>query len=305
LEAVVAPVINSAHTIRCAKMLRAAAAALGRTADFAEYDRDIAELSDALQKYSWDEASGYFGYVMHDDQGEPKGILRHESGANFDMGMDGIYPLVAGICTSAQEKQILDRLFSPKHLWMDIGMTTVDQSAPYFSPTGYWNGSVWLAHQWFFWKTMLDLGRGDLAVRIAQTGLDLWKKVTGSTYDCMEHFQPHDPPGAGWCQFSSLSSPALSWFASLYTPGRFTSGFDVWIESCEFSRNHRRLRVKLRPLNGGGRNFSVLACMNPDSRYRVFWNGGYPPGEFYVNDGLLQIQLPAEPGELRIETEPG
>jgi hypothetical protein len=44
--------------------------------------------------------------------------------------------------------------------------------------------------------------------------------------------------------------------------------------------------------------------MNPDSRYRVFWNRGYPPGEHYVNDGLLQIQLPAEPGELRIEVEP-
>jgi hypothetical protein len=305
LEAVVAPVINSAHTIRCAKMLRAAAAALGRTEDFAEYDQDIAELSASLQKYSWDEVSGYFGYVMHDDHGEPTGILRHESGANYNMGMDGIYPLAAGICSAAQERQILDRLFSPDHLWMDIGITTVDQSAPYFSPTGYWNGSVWLAHQWFFWKTMLDLGRGDLAVRIAQTGLDLWKKVADSTYNCMEHFEPRGPVGAGWCQFSSLSSPALCWFAALYTPGRFTSGFDVWIESCEFSRNNRRLRAKLKPAHGAGRDFSVLACMNPDSRYRVLWNGGYPRQAYYVNDALLQIKLPAGPGELRIEMTGG
>ncbi len=227
LEASVAPVVNSAHTIRCAKLLRAAAAALGRTSDFAEYDQDIAELSASLQKYSWDESSGYFGYVTHDDRGEPTGILRHDSGANFNMGLDGVYPLAAGICTAAQEDQILDHLFSPQHLWMDIGLTTVDQSAPYFSPTGYWNGSVWLAHQWFFWKTMLDLGRGDLAIRIAQAGLSIWKKVTDSTYDCMEHFEPREPFGAGWCQFSSLSSPALPWFASLYTPGRFTCGFDV------------------------------------------------------------------------------
>ena len=304
LESAVAPVVNSAHTIRCAKMLRAAAAALGRTEDFAEYDRDIAELSASLQKYSWDESSGYFGYVMHDDRGEPTGILRHESGANFDMGMDGIYPLVAGICSGAQERQILDRLFSPQHLWMDIGITTVDQSAPYFSPTGYWNGSVWLAHQWFFWKTMLDLGRPDLAVRIAQTGLDVWKKVTGSTYDCMEHFEPHEPLGAGWCQFSSLSSPALSWFASLYTPGRFTSGFDIWIERCEFSRNNRRLRARLKPANGAGRGCSVLACMNPDSRYQVLWNGK-SAAVTNPHDGFLQIQLPPGPGELRIENVAG
>ena len=300
LEASAAPVINSSHTIRCAKLLRAMAAALGRTADFAEYDEDIAVLSASLQTYSWDEASGYFGYVMHDQLGEPTGILRHDSSANFDMGMDGVYPLVAGICSAAQEQTILDRLFSPRHLWMDIGITTVDQSAPYYSTTGYWNGSVWLAHQWFFWKTMLDLGRGDLAVRIARTGVDLWKKVTDSTYDCMEHFQPQEPFGFGWCQFSSLSSPALSWFASLYTPGRLTCGFDVWMEDCEFSRNNRQLRAKLKTANGNGRNFSVLACMNPDSRYRVRWNG--QPADFTnPHDGLLQIQLPAGPGQLSVE----
>jgi len=300
LEAGTAPVVNSAHTIRCAKLLRAAAAALGRTRDFAEYDQDIAELSASLQKYSWDESSGYFGYVMHDHLGEPTGILRHESGANFDMGMDGAYPLVAGICSAAQEQIILDHLFSPQHLWMDIGITTVDQSAPYYSATGYWNGSVWLAHQWFFWKTMLDLGRGDLAVRIARTGVDLWKKVTDSTYNCMEHFEPREPFGFGWCQFSSLSSPALSWFASLYTPGRFTCGFDVWMERCEFSRNNRRLRVNLKPANGNGRNVSVLACMNPDSRYRVTWNG-QTAVSINPHDSLLQIQLPAGPGELRVD----
>ncbi|HEX3628441.1 MAG TPA: twin-arginine translocation signal domain-containing protein [Verrucomicrobiae bacterium] len=299
LEASAAPVVNSAHTIRCAKLLRAAAAVLGHTEDFAEYDQDIAELSASLQKYSWDPSSGYFGYVMHDSHGEPTGILRHESGANFDMGLDGAYPLVAGICSGAQEGQILDRLFSPQHLWMDIGITTVDQSAPYFSPTGYWNGSVWLAHQWFFWKTMLDLGRGDLAVRIARAGLDVWKKVTDSTYDCMEHFQPREPFGAGWSQFSSLSSPALSWFAALYTPGRFTCGFNAWIESCEFSRDDRRLRVKLKPLHGAERDFSVLACMNPKSRYRVLWNGK-PAAATTPHDGLLQIQLPAGPGELHV-----
>jgi hypothetical protein len=299
LEPCVAPVINSAHTIRCAKILRAMAEELGRNGDFAEYDQDIAVLSDSLQKYSWDEASGYFGYVMHDENGRPTGILRDENSVNFNMGLDGIYPLVSGICSAEQEQQILDRIFLPQHLWMDIGITTVDQSAPYFSPTGYWNGSVWLAHQWFFWKTMLDLGRGDLAIRIAQTGLNLWKRVTDSTDDCMEHFIPREPYGAGWNQFSSLSSPALSWFASLYTPGRFTCGFDAWMESCHFSRNNRRFQARLKPLGNSNRNFSVLVCMNPDSRYEATWNG-VPATFTLIHDGLLQIQLPFRPGELNV-----
>ena len=301
LESTVTPVINSAQAIRCAKMLRLAAAALGQRKDFAEYDADISSLSAALQKYSWDEASGYFGYVVHDAQGTPSGILRDDTGANFNMGLDGTYPLTAGICLPAQEAKILERLFSPQHLWMDIGITTVDQSAPYFISDGYWNGSVWFAHQWFIWKTMLDLGRADLAARIAQTGLKVWQRVTDASYDCMEHFKPEEPFGAGWHQFSSLSSPVLSWFAAMYTPGRLTCGFDVWIEKCNFTNHNRQLVAKLKSTGQTGRPFSVLACLTPLAHYQVRWNGK-PAGFSVLHDSLLQIQLPREAGagELQI-----
>lgn len=302
LTSIATPTVSSSHAIRCAKLLRQAAVELGESQDFAEYDRDIAELSRALQQYSWDSASGYFGYVMHDPDGKPNGILRTADGVNFNMGLDGVTPLVAGICGPEQQQRILDHLFTAKNLWTEIGITTVDQSAPYYRTDGYWNGSVWLAHQWFLWKTMLDLGRGDLAVRIAQTGLDLWKAATGSTYNCLEHFYPKAPYGAGWVQFSSLSSPALSWFAALYTPGRFTCGFDAWIQLCEFRDNHRELRVKLKgTANDADREFSVLACMHPESKYKAFFNGS-PVKYTVVHDSLLQVQLPSQAptGELSI-----
>jgi hypothetical protein len=303
LESKTTPVINSAHAIRCAKLLRRMAAALGRTADFAAYDEDTVVLSASLQKYSWDEASGYFGYVLRDELGSPTGILRDESGGNFNLGLDGVYPLIAGICSQEQEQRILKQLFSPKHLWTDLGITTVDQSAPYYNATGYWNGSVWLAHQWFLWKTMLDLGRADLACRIAQTGLNLWQQATDATYDCWEHFKPPKPFGQGWNQFTSLSSPALSWFASLYRPGRLTCGFDVWLEKCRFNHDNRRLRTTLTSSSCSGRDFSVLTCMNPDARYQVRWNG--MPIEFTIlHDGLLQIQLPRESKTCELEITP-
>ncbi len=299
MTSAVAPTVNSSHTIRCAKLLRRMAEMLGRTEDFAEYDADIAVLSSSLENYSWDEGSGYYGYVLHNEQGKPTGILRTESGVNFNMGLDGVSPLIAGICTPKQAAQILDHLFSPKRMWTEAGITSVDQTAPYYKPDGYWNGSVWFAHQWFLWKTMLDLGRGDLAVRIAQTGIAAWKKVTDASNNCMEHFVPRPPFGEGWVQFSSLSSPALSWFAALYTPGRLTCGFDVWMEDCRVSANKRELRSRLQ---GSGRSaqFSVMACMAPGARYRVRWNGA--PVEFTpVIDGLLQIPLPNGPGMGELE----
>lgn len=297
-----APAINSSHTIRCAKLLRCMAEELGETADFAEYDQDVAVLSASLQKYSWDSASGYYGYVLHDESGKPTGILRTDDGVNFNMGLDGVCPLIAGICSPQQKQQVLDRLFSAQHLWTDVGITTVDQTAPYYTPNGYWNGSVWLAHQWFLWKTMLDLGRGDLAVRIAQAGLSVWKQSTDATRDCMEHFVPHPPFGEGWHQFSSLSSPALSWFAALYAPGHLTCGFDARVQKYDFHQDQRWLRAKIKlSSNPANTECSILACMPPQSRYRALWNGTTATFT-QIHDGLMQIQLPCESraGELSI-----
>lgn len=95
LEAYVAPVINTAQSIRTAKILRMAVVELGLKDDVDGYSTDIDVLNNALQKYSWDEESGYFGYVVHDNNGNPIGILRDQNGANFNMGLDGVYPLVA------------------------------------------------------------------------------------------------------------------------------------------------------------------------------------------------------------------
>jgi len=278
------------------------AEALGQRGDFAEYDRDIEELSDALEKYSWDEESGYYGYVKCNGANEPSGILRTPQGVNFNMGLDGVYPLIAGVCSSAQENKILDHLFSPEHLWTDIGITTVDQSAPYYEADGYWNGSVWLAHQWFLWKTMLDLGRGKDALRIAQAGIAIWKRVTDATYKSREHFKAHQPfdDGLGWSQLSSLSSPALTWFAALYSPGRLTCGFDTWVVSCLFSDDHRELRAALKSTkNTPQSSFSVLICMSPAVKYRVRWNG-VAVGFTVVHQGLLQVELPYEPGTVEL-----
>ncbi len=302
LTSLATPVVNSAHTIRCAKLLRQVALELGHDKDCAEYDSDIADLSRSLQQYSWDAESGYFGYLMHDPSGKPTGTLRTTGGVNFNMGLDGVSPLIAGICSPEQTQRIIGHLFSEKHLWTKVGITTVDQSAPYYRLDGYWNGSVWFAHQWFLWKTMLDLGRGDLAIRIAQAGLAVWKQVTDASYDCMEHFVPRPPFGSGWIQFSSLSSPALSWFAALYTPGRFTCGFDAWIEECRFSNGNRELRAQIKTTKSGSVLGSVvLACMHPDSKYTVTWNGVATPFARPF-DALLQIQIPPGPtsGELSV-----
>ena len=289
LEPTTAPAVTTAHTIRTAKILRMAAAALGVTEDFAEYDRDIQAFTEALQKHAWDEASGYFGYVCHDAHGQPTGILRHESGLNYDMGLDGASPLLAGICTPKQQASLVQRLVSPDHLWTRIGLSTVDQSAPYYRVDGYWNGAVWMPHQWFYWKALLDLGKSAEALQIARTGLEVWKAEVDDSYHCFEHFIVASGRGAGWHQFSGLSSPVLAWFNAYHRPGRLTGGLDAWIMEQAWAPDRTRLEATL--VIAGSGSSTVLATMDPSRSYRATWNGRAVPSDSPW-PGTLQITLP-------------
>ena len=294
-------IINS-HLIRTARILSQVARVIGADRDLPSYEEDIALWTDALQKYSWDVDAGYYSYVLHDEKGQATGILRHESGVNFNLGQDGVMPLLAGICTPSQEQTLLAHLQSPQRLWTPIGLSTVDQTAPYFRRDGYWNGAVWMPHQWFLWKTMLDLGQTDFAYKIAHTALDLWKAEVDDSYDCFEHFPIDSGRGAGWHQFSSLSSPVLAWYAAYYRPGRLTVGFDTWVHRCEFEPGNAAMSatLELRPRREG--EATVLVTLQPERDYRALWNG-QPVFTRAAPSGTLQIALPRDAGHGRLQVE--
>ena len=292
-------IINS-HLIRTARMLGQMARVLGVHKDLAVYEEDIALWSEALQKHSWDPEAGYFSYVLHDDQGQANGILRHESGKNFNLGQDGVMPLLADICTPEQEQTLLGHLQSPERLWSPIGLSTVDQSAPYYRHDGYWNGAVWMPHQWFLWKAMLDLGQADFAFKIAQTALDLWKSEVDESYECFEHFLIESGRGAGWHQFSSLSSPVLAWFSAYYRPGRLTTGFDTWVHRCTFGPRNSAVTAELELRARPGKESTVLVTLRSGRDYVARWNGQPVPARPAAS-GTLQIKLPRDGVRGRLE----
>ena len=130
LEQMVTPVVSTAHCIRIAKILQMAAEFLGEESDVMMYKNDIKEMNQSLQKNSWDNQSGYFGYVVHDGEGTPKHILKYQDSINYNMGLGGASPLIAGICTNEQKEAILKHLKTKGELWSDVGLSAVDQSAP-------------------------------------------------------------------------------------------------------------------------------------------------------------------------------
>lgn len=288
----VTPVVTSAYYLRAAKILRLAAKEMGLKEDIKSYDRIIKNLSKALQTYAWDEESGYFGYVTHDASGDAKAIFRYKDQSNFNKGLDGVTPLAAGICTPEQVDRLMGHLFSPKELWTSSGLSTVDQSAPYYQADGYWNGAVWFPHQWVIWKALLDIGKGEQAYQIAQTALDKWEQECQESYYTFEHFIISSGRGAGWHQFSGLSSPILNWFAAYYKPGKVSTGFEIWIAENHFNTDYSQYRAKISFDDSTlPHERCMIVCMNPDHTYEVQFNGRPVKSKSY-HTGVVEITLP-------------
>jgi hypothetical protein len=264
---------------------------LGYKEDIEQYNSDIKTYSQSLQQHAWDKTSGYYGYVMHDKDGNATGILKHSSGTNFNRGLDGCSPLIAGICTPEQQRSIVGHLFTNGELWSDQGITAIDQTAPYYNKDGYWNGRVWMAHQWFIWKTMLDLNEPEKAVRIAKTALDVWKRETEDSYNCWENFSIETGNGGGWHQFGALSSPVLNWFSALYKAGTITYGFNVWPIAQQFSANNDAFKGRFKLFSDQNiRAATMLLCLNDRYNYKATCNGRSIPVK-KVFDGLYVVTI--------------
>lgn len=232
LASVCAPAIATSFAILVAKILSSAAEVLGFESDLPGYQARIHRLGEALQ-HSWDPDTGYFGYALHDASGAFTGLLRTPDGPQMNMGLDGIYPLIAGEGSPEQTCAMLRNL--EEGLLTPVGVSAVDLRSPYFSDSGYWNGSVWMPHQWILWKALLDQNQPELANRIALTAMEVWRGETERTHNCYEHFMLRNGRGAGFHHFSGLSSPVLRWFDAYYLPGQLHTGFLTRIDSAQWA----------------------------------------------------------------------
>ena len=293
-----APVISSSQLIRCAKILKMTAFKLGKSDDIQTYDSDIERLTNALNKYSWDKDCGYYSYVLHDENYEPIGFMTSDSGENINKGLDGIYPIIAGVCDEEQENAILSHLKNEKEMLSPYGISAVDMSAGYFAVNGYWNGNVWFPHQWFIWKTMLDLGETDFAYTIAERALNIWKREVDYSYYTFEMVNVITGRGGWFHNFGGLSTPITMWAAAYFKPGTLNTGFDTWIDGQSFSCDNKKLSVKLTYFGKNyekSKKFTVLAAMNGDKNieYKAYLDG--KPIQYRERfKGTLEIELSIE-----------
>ena len=261
------PMVSTAYYIRCAKILRMIARHIGAKTDLKQYDADIAEMSAGILDNAWDGECGYFGYVGHDADGRPSGIYRTPEGVNYNMGLDGVTPLVAGITGPQQTEALLAHIFTEGELWSPCGITAVSREAPYYRKDGYWNGTVWMPHQMILWKTMLDLGMPEKARLIADTALENWERECEDSYNCYEHFMIETGRGGGWHNFSGLSSPIINWYNAYNVPGTISTGFGTLVTACAWNDDKSAAELTLEFEKGlEGKETTILACLKDGVR---------------------------------------
>lgn len=297
------PCLSTAQIIRAGKIMKMAAVSLGRIDDVRVYDNDIEYSTRALNELAWDEETGYFGYTVYDENGNKLDIMRTDDGENFNKGMDGVYPLVAGAVSGERKERVLAHIKNPKEMWSPAGISAVDMSASYYFDDGYWNGNVWMSHQWFIWKTMLDNGEADFAFEIAKRALDMWKEETDYTYNTYECFGIATRRGGWFHNFGGLSAPICIWANCYYKPQTVTTGFDIWTDYQKTSDTSAEIAFKYY---GENDKYTVIVTLSDKAQYTALLN----EKEIAFNErnkGSLEITLDGsiKSGVLKIKEKQG
>ena len=153
-----------------------------------------------------------------------------------------------------------------------FGISAVDMTAGYYKVNGYWNGNIWFPHQWFIFKSMLDLGETDIARDIAHMALNIWKREVDDTYYTFEMVNTVTGCGGWFHNFGGLSTPINMWVKAYYAPGTVNVGFDTFLEKTKFNSDNTGAEITFT-YYGKNEKFALLAVMTEGKNYTAALDG--------------------------------
>ena len=154
-----------------ARSLAQMARALGDTTGSTYWTNEAEERAERVRQTFWDEDTGFFYNVDRDDHDfsfeQPADLKRQE--------ITGFLPLWAGIATEEQAAALVGHLTDESKFWRPHGVPSLAADDPYYDPSGYWNGPVWVEWQYLLFRGLLEYGYQEAARELAERVID---KVT-------------------------------------------------------------------------------------------------------------------------------
>ena len=154
-----------------------------------------------------------------------------------------------------------------------------------------------MPHQWELWKSLFDYGEGELAYRIANTALTLWKNEVEETYCCFENFMSASGRGSGFHQFSGLSTPVLMFFESYYKPGTVTLGLRSIIINEEWNAEKSSLHLTYKCDSDSP---IALICLAEGKKYSFTAEGKELEAK-QVTEGAYEVRIPSGKALLQVK----
>ncbi|MER5884048.1 trehalase family glycosidase [Streptomyces sp. NPDC001941] len=174
--------------------------ALGKPREARGWRAKSAATAERVRRTMFDPATGWF----HDTA-----LASGQRLTARGRGIEGAVPLWTGTASPAQAAAVRRRLLDPAEFATPVPFPTVARSSPYFSPTAYWRGPVWLDQAYFALGGLRRYGYGADADALRDRLLGNASGLTGGA-PVMENYDP--------LTGAPLNSPNFSWSAALLLP---------------------------------------------------------------------------------------
>ena len=174
-----------------AKALAAMADELALESEALAWRRDAQQRSARINQTMWDDATGFYYHVKFDNHSftysEPNDLKRQE--------IIGFLPMWAGLASPDQAQRLVSALTDPARFCRPFGVPSLSADDPYYNPTGYWNGPVWVEWAYLVERGLIQYGykreARDLVDRVAAVMIERLKE----DHTFWEFYSPDDSWG--------------------------------------------------------------------------------------------------------------
>jgi putative isomerase len=169
--------------------------------DKQEYLESAKKVKEYVNKYMFDEQTGYYYDLQIDEKGNKKLLV------NRGKGTEGYIPLWANLATEDKAAKVVQNIMDERVMNTYLPFPTSAKDNPNYNPVKYWRGPVWLDQAYF---GIIGLNNYGYKKEAKELSIKLFEHSEGLLTDApiRENYNPETGEG--------LHCSNFSWSASIY-----------------------------------------------------------------------------------------
>lgn len=142
--------------------LKSLAEILGKKEDAIRYEKEAKEIADYVNKYMFDEETGFYYDLQINSTGDEKKLL-----VNRGKGTEGYIPLWAKMSPKNKAKKVVENIMDTEKFNLKVPFPTASKDNKFFDPNRYWRGPVWLDQALYGVEALENYGYKEEAKELA------------------------------------------------------------------------------------------------------------------------------------------